>query len=246
VIVANRLVSRLAQFLPSEAKRAIKDRLGVPSVESTLTRMQRNGFRVSHAVDVGAYAGKWTMLCKTHFPQARVLMIEPQAALQPDLVGVAAHLEDVTVVQTLLGESIQTAVPFYEKETASSVLPEAEREDQPSSFLPMTTLDALLDAHDFQRVGLLKLDVQGYELEVLRGGERTLGVTDACLLEVNLIAIHFGAPLLHQMVAFMAERQFRVYDISSLYRRPYDDALWQVDMMFVRMDSPLVSSERWE
>jgi FkbM family methyltransferase len=240
------LLSRLMQFLPPSAKRAMKDRLGVPSVESTLLRMQRSGFRAYFAIDVGAYAGEWTTLCKAVFPEARVLMIEPQAARQHGLAGVAAHFEDVTVMQTLLGESIQSAVPFYEKETASSVLPETEREDQPSSFLPMTTLDELLDEHHFQCVDLLKLDVQGYELDVLRGGERTLAVTDACLVEVNLIPVHSGAPLLHQVVAFMAERRFRAYDISSLYRRPYDNALWQVDMMFVRMDSPLIASNRWE
>jgi hypothetical protein len=64
-------------------------------------------------------------------------------------------------------------------------------------------------------------------------------------MEVNLIGIHEGAPLFHEVVAFMAEQGFRVYDIISFFRRPYDGALWQVDVVFVKSTSSLVASRRW-
>jgi hypothetical protein len=64
-------------------------------------------------------------------------------------------------------------------------------------------------------------------------------------MEVNLIAIHDGVPLFHEVVAFMVEYGFHAYDISSFFWRPYDNALWQVDMIFVHKSSKLLESRRW-
>jgi len=72
-----------------------------------------------------------------------------------------------------------------------------------------------------------------------------LAGAEAVLMEVNLIGIYGDAPLLDETVAFMATRGFRVYDICSFMRRPYDGALWQIDAVFVRRTSPLLASKRW-
>jgi len=64
-------------------------------------------------------------------------------------------------------------------------------------------------------------------------------------MEVNLLPILDGAPLFHEAAQFMSERGFQMYDICSFFRRPYDGALWQVDVIFVRVSSPLVASKRW-
>jgi len=66
------------------------------------------------------------------------------------------------------------------------------------------------------------------------------------LLEVNLLEIYEGAPLLHEALCFMAAEGFRAYDVCTLYRRPLDHALWQMDMIFVRSDSSLVAFKRYE
>jgi len=49
----------------------------------------------------------------------------------------------------------------------------------------------------------LKLDVNGDELDVLKGALKTLPQVSAVLAEVNLIDIHRGAPLLDELVRFM-------------------------------------------
>jgi len=59
------------------------------------------------------------------------------------------------------------------------------------------------------------------------------------LAEVNLLDIHEGVPLLHEMTSWLSQRGFVAYDICGLTRRPLDDALWQVDMIFVRQDDAL-------
>jgi hypothetical protein len=111
--------------------------------------------------------------------------------------------------------------------------------------MEMTTLDAITRRTHFERPDFLKLDVQGYELEVLKGAEQVLDSVEAVMLEVNLIEVYQGSPPVHEVVAYMAARGFRVYDVCTFFRRPYDNALWQMDMIFVRATSPLMASTRW-
>jgi hypothetical protein len=109
----------------------------------------------------------------------------------------------------------------------------------------MTTLDSLTKGTAFAQPDFLKLDIQGYELEVLTGAEQSIQSTEAILMEVNLLGIYENAPLFHETVEYMGRREFQVYDLCSFFRRPFDGALWQVDVIFVHRSSSLVSSSRW-
>jgi hypothetical protein len=106
----------------------------------------------------------------------------------------------------------------------------------------MQTLDEVVANYpSFYDTDFIKLDVQGYELEVLKGAQRTLNTTELVLMEVSFMQINEGAPLVHDVINFMHERDFQAYDVCSFIRRPLDRALWQSDFIFVRKDSRLLS-----
>ncbi len=107
------------------------------------------------------------------------------------------------------------------------------------------SLDVLLEQIKFPKPDLLKIDVQGHELEVLRGAEKSIENTEVCLLEVSLLDLGFNGPLLSEVISFMDARNFQAYDISQFMRRPYDMALFQIDMFFVKKTSSLLASKRW-
>ena len=86
---------------------------------------------------------------------------------------------------------------------------------------------------------LLKLDVQGYEIEVLKGGARALAEAEAFLLEVPLLQYNEGAPLFAEVVEFMKDAGFVAFDICGQVRRETDGALFQVDILFVPERSAL-------
>jgi len=244
--LSNRFASAAKALVPETLKRELRRSLPIPDTEACLSRMQRNGFQPKLVIDVGAYVGDWTRMCRRVFPAASILMIEPQAATQDALLQIAAKDERIEVAHALLGRRHDSQVPFYEAQSGSSVLTEWEREgQQATATIDMTTLDALTADTTFAMPDLLKLDVQGYELEILKGAERALASAETVLMEVNFIDIHSGAPLFHEVVQFMAEHEFRLYDIGTFFRRPYDAALWQADVVFVKFSSPLVSSKRW-
>ena len=90
----------------------------------------------------------------------------------------------------------------------------------------------------------LKIDAQGYELEILRGATNVLEKAEAVLLEIAIIEINEQAPLLHDVVQFMKDISFVTYDIVEIHRRPLDGALNQIDVIFVREESALIYDKR--
>lgn len=167
------IIRRAGSLLPETLKRHLKMALGVPNMEASLRSMQRNGFSPKVVIDVGAYAGCWTRMCKRIFPTAHVLMVEPQTSRKSDLERVTAEYPNVALAFVLVGPAEQAAVGMYETGTASSVLPEVEKNNTPTAYLPMTTLDAVTKNTTFAHPHFIKLDVQGYELQVLEGGGRS-------------------------------------------------------------------------
>ena len=64
------------------------------------------------------------------------------------------------------------------------------------------------------------------------------------MLEISLIEINEGAPLLHDVLAFMKSRNFVSYEILEIHRRPLDRAMNQIDIFFVREGSKLIADRR--
>jgi hypothetical protein len=101
------------------------------------------------------------------------------------------------------------------------------------SKLRATTLDRLAMLHDLPDPDLIKVDVQGAELDVLRGGTDVLGKAKVVLLECPVVDYNQGAPTMHEYLRFMDERGFTVLDFL--------DRIWQggrmihVDVLFVRV-----------
>jgi Methyltransferase FkbM domain len=85
---------------------------------------------------------------------------------------------------------------------------------------------------------IIKVDVQGAELQVLAGAQRTLNETEAVILEVTLLGMMIGGPQVYDVVSRMKELGFVTYDVFGLHYRPLDNALSQVDMVFVQEPIP--------
>jgi FkbM family methyltransferase len=239
------VASLIKKLCPAPLKQRIKLACGAPDTDACLAAMKRRGFQPGVAIDVGAYSGEWTLSLRQLFPETRVLMVEPQAARRERLRSLTHVHAGVEFAPVLLGPTAAAGVTFYQAETGSSVLRDRGNAAAAPVAMEMTTLDAVTRATPFERADFLKLDVQGYELEVLKGAEQLLATVEAVMMEVNLIAVYDGAPLADEVVAYMAAHGFRVYDVCTFFRRPYDQALWQVDMIFVRATSPLMASTRW-
>lgn len=234
----------LKGFIPYQYKRAVKEKLGVPSLHWSLQNLKRKGFIPKAVVDVGAYEGFWTEDFLEVFPGTKILMVEAQRKKEPYLKSISAKYPGVVYSIALLGAHENEQKKFVEEETGSRVVT-SESDSGDAVELTTTMLDNLVQRQTFPMPEFLKLDVQGYEMEVLKGAEKCLFHATACLLEISLLNIGGSTPLLAEMVSFMDTKGYQAYDISQFIRRPYDKALYQIDMFFVKKDSWLVTEKRW-
>lgn len=234
----------IKKIIPFKIKRNIKEHLGVPSLHWTLQNLKKKKFYPKSVIDIGAYEGIWTLDFLEVFPNATVFMVEAQNNKADILKKIANTHSNIDYAIALL--SSQEGVPklFLENETASEVIKVA-RDGEKIHTILSETLDTLLDIRGIESPDFLKLDVQGHELEVLKGATKALNHAEVCLLEVLLIDLGSKTPLLAEVISFMDEKNFQAYDISQFMRRPYDKALLQIDLIFVKKDSKIIESKRW-
>ena len=110
---------------------------------------------------------------------------------------------------------------------------------------PMITVDDALDARPSFAPELVKLDVQGFELEVLKGAQRHFQRTEVFILETSLFRFLPNQPLAVDCIHFMEERGYDIYDVTGFLRRPYDNALGQIDLAFAKRAGKLRRSNSW-
>lgn len=103
--------------------------------------------------------------------------------------------------------------------------------------IELRTLDNVLgDRIDLQGPILLKVDVQGHELDVIKGGKDFVQRCDVIILEIPLFGPWGGGSEFADYIAYMREIGFSAYDIINYLVRPYDKAAGQWDIVFVKTE----------
>lgn len=231
------LIARIGRFFQPAT-----DPASFPSIEGTLSTLKKLGFSPRHCVDVGAHNGEWTTLCRSIFPETSVFMIEALESKRTVLTKLAAKEPEKLKMQIcLLGAAEGSPVEFTEMGTGSSVYAESSPYARTITQRTTCRLDTVLGREGYSSVDFLKLDVQGYELEILRGAEIALDQATAVLMEASLVPINSGCPLIGEVMTFMDSRGFRLFDFCSQIRRK-DGVLWQTDLLFLKRGSSVIPS----
>ncbi|UAK25264.1 FkbM family methyltransferase [Sphingomonas nostoxanthinifaciens] len=221
--------------------RMAHDHSFAPNMRWGLEFARGRGVMPRGIVDIGAFQGEWSLMAHDVWPEARIVMIEANEDKKARLAQVATTVGG-ELKQALLGASTGSEVTFHVMESGSSVFEEHSPVPRDQRTLQTHTLDSLLAG--FEHPDFIKIDVQGYELEVLRGAAATMARVKAILIEIAFLEINEGAPLAHQVMGFMAENGFVAFDILELHRRPLDRAMNQIDILFLRADSPIRADKR--
>ncbi len=220
------------------------------NTQTLLEELRAHGLVCQSILDVGANCGQWSRVAKSVFPTANCFLIEPQVEMRSYLVNFCK--EHPGSRWFLAGAGAKPGVltlTIWDDLAGSSFLPpESEKLKAAGKqrSVPIITIDSLIKNGAIAMPQLVKLDIQGFELEALRGGATLFGNVEVFILEVSLFRFMEGQPVFHEVVAFMADRGYWVYDFASFLRRPYNDALGQVDICFVQHDGFLRAENRWQ
>ena len=207
--------------------------------------LKARGLELRSVVDGGAAEGEWAEEFLAVYPSAKVLCVEPRSTAGPQLAALKARHAAVQIAACLLGPSAAD-VKFNSSGVTSSVLNTAGGNSFGTTDVsPMKTLDGLIAETAFGWPDLIKLDLQGYELEALRGATDCLRNAKALLLEVSFVPFLAGMPLALDVANFASGHGYRLYDIFGLWNRPLDGALAQGDFFFLKDGHPLLSDSRW-
>ena len=207
------------------------------SLKNTMLFLRNNGYDFKKILDIGCHFGNWTAEMKQLFPKAEYFLIDASDYPQRD--------KTIPFLNTVLSDNVGT-VDWYDitsgNGTGNSYLREttSHYKDTEPIKRPCTTLDTLFEEgrlhNDFD---FIKLDVQGAEIDILKGASKFFEKAEMILLEVPFVGeTNKNAPKFLDYIIFMDHSGFACYDIIELHR--HYGMLLQVDILFVKKTSELL------
>ena len=199
-------------------------------INSLIVLRDRFGFNPKSVLDLGAYHGNWSKGVRYIFPEAEFFMID--AIDYKELANCGIPYK----ISVLYSE--KTKVPWYEKRnTGDSIFKETTGHftNVTETYKETDTLDSLFEGKTFD---FIKIDCQGAEIPILKGGQELVKNTEVVLLEVPFAGkYNKGVPSFQEHICYMKSIGFLPFDIIELHRA--SNILFQIDLLFIRESSPM-------
>ena len=184
-------------------------------------------------IQVGAHLGnEYEALSKL---SSNILMFEPQTDIYNQLIEKLGSKNGIKIENKALGSERKTAIMFKEQanggQSSSLLLPALHLIQYPviqfndSEEVQVITLDEYIEQNP-SNYNLMTLDVQGYELEVLKGAKKTLENIKYILCEVNRAELYKGCPMVEQIDEFLKQFGFERI-VTSWDGQTWGDALYK-------------------
>src|SRR5262249_17492565 len=144
------------------------------------------------------------------------------------------------------GELLLTVFPDTVSSTFAMPEAVAHMRGLPQRMVPIVTLDHVCQDILGAVPDLVKLDVEGFEYEVLKGSQTLLGQTELIMLELTFVGQSVTGKPVSDMFATMADFGYQAYDFTFFQPRPYDGALGQCEIVFARTCGQLRAYTGWK
>ena len=223
----------------------------VGDVHSFLEDIKARGFVPRGFLDIGANRGDWSKMALGVFPGARSVLVEPQDEMESYLRCLCATDPRCRYFKCGAGrEEGELVLTLWEDTYGSSyTVPKDEKliNKGIQRITPIRTVDGILRELEPSFVpDLVKVDVQGFELEVLSGGKSLFGLTEVFILETTLLVRNETAwPSIRTVIEYMGKRGYEIYDLTSFLRKPSDGTLGQLDFAFVKIQGKFRQNFTW-
>ncbi|MEM7331444.1 MAG: FkbM family methyltransferase [Chloroflexota bacterium] len=187
-------------------------------------------------IDIGVAEG--TPDLYEQYPNHPYLLVEANPAYQPALESLQKQLN--AIVETVFcGEKKgETAFNIYEdprKSSSYEISRNLTLKEQKT--VPVETLDSLIEKHALTGPFLLKIDVEGAEIDVIKGATQTLQACEAIIAEASILPKLKDGPEFADLVTTLHAKGFSVFDIAAGSNHQQSGKLLQVDLIFVKTEA---------
>lgn len=208
----------------------------MPAVEHTEAI---KGLNPKTLIDVGANKGQFSLIARYLFPEIQIHAFEP---LQRERKLLASVLPPpISLYDTALGSKAGQASFFVTSRTdSSSLLMPGPCQEQAYGVkvlsrlvVTVSRLDDTLEFSQLPRPVLMKLDVQGSELDVLKGAKGALKFIDMLYCEVSFVELYLKQALANEIVEFLKDEGFEVCGVfNRSFTRRFGPT--QADILFLK------------
>jgi FkbM family methyltransferase len=188
------------------------------------------GFNIKNVYDVGAHKGLWSKSLKDHcLKNSNFFLFEANLDHEKDLREIGSPY-----FINLLSDNIKEVKFYNNNNTGDSYFMENTNEYEEKSFVKKTTttLDIISEKKNLPFPDLLKIDTQGSELDILKGGKETIKNCLLIYLECPIIDYNKNSPGLTEYINYLNLIGFIPYDICEVHR--IDEVLIQIDILFIK------------
>ena len=184
-----------------------------------------SGLRCAVVVDIGANRGQFSLLARGLNPVARIYAFEPLPEAAARYRTVFARDPGVTLHEAAIGTRTgQAAIHISRCDDSSSLLPItstqaalfAGTKEVGTTMVKVAPLDEFLTPEQIIEPALLKLDVQGYELEALKGCETLLDRFAYAYVECSFMELYAGQALADEVVGWLQKRGFQLCGVYNM------------------------------
>jgi FkbM family methyltransferase len=219
-------------------------RTSVRTSQSLRNRLLFEKLDIDLVIDVGANFGQFAGRCRALGYKGEIISFEPLSSAYATLLQRAATDPLWTIAERMaIGDALgEVEINIAGNSASSSILPmlDSHIAAEPTSQyiqkekVSLRRLDDVLGDTKAGRRTLLKLDVQGFETQVLAGAANFLTSVTAVQLEMSLIPLYQGETLMLDICSQMDRMGFHLWDMDSSLRDPDTGRLLQVDGTFTR------------
>lgn len=205
-----------------------------PAKQNSLSNLRKSGLDVKTILDIGVQHG--TPQLQEVFPDLKHFLFEPVEEYY-GFIHKSYKDYDYELVRAAISETdgenlLNITKMGSDTVTHSSLEGSVGGNVTESRIIKTMTLDTFLSNRDCPKPYLLKLDVDGHELPILRGAEETLKNTSCIVIESPLC-------YLSERVTHLESKGFHLWDIVDLCY--YRNNLHQVDLIFLNNEEKLKS-----
>jgi FkbM family methyltransferase len=220
--------------------------------EESLECLKSLGAKPNTVVDVGV-AHHTNFLYKS-FPDAYYYLFEPLEEFRKGIEKILLTLKGEYHPYAVSNEDGKCFIDVKEKFPGGSLI--CEENSKNAREVDKICLDSFFKNKEISTPLMIKTDCQGFDLNSLVGSKEVLKRTDIVMVEstfqtnhtkrtVNLPSLEVKDFDCTEIIYFMRDQGFKLFDILSPIYRPSDSALGQVDLIFLKSTNKIIKYGKW-